>query len=194
MSNAQAFGGREVEGEPPVEVLVSERSGDGRGEVVAVEQALETVASAGTGLDQAAAVGDKSTELADVDGWDPDLGDEVSDEQASEGPDVVFVGLDASGSDEFDLIGIGNDGRGNERVEGIVEGPGVGGGFDDDGIGREEVLVSPVGEAVDADPAKGQDDLHVGVETTDDEIVFVGIDGDVTSDLIGSGIHSKLLS
>jgi hypothetical protein len=110
VSNAQAFGGREVEGEPPVEALVSERSGDGWGEIVAVEQGLEAVASAGTGLDQAAAVGDKSTELADVDGWNPDLRDEVGDEQASEGPDVVFVGLDASGSDEFDLIGIGNDG------------------------------------------------------------------------------------
>jgi hypothetical protein len=110
VSIAHAFGGREVERKPPVEVLVGERSGDGRGEVVAVEQALETVASASTGLDETAAVGDKSAELADVEGRDPDLRDEVGDEQAGEGPDVVFVGLDASGSDEFDLIGIGNDG------------------------------------------------------------------------------------
>ena len=79
-------------------------------------------------------------------------------------------------------------------MDDVVESPGVGSGFDDDGIGREKVLLSPVGKAVDADPAKGQDDLHVGVETTDDEIVFVGIDGDEAGDLIGSGIHSKLLS
>jgi hypothetical protein len=55
-------------------------------------------------------VGDEGAQLADVEGRDPDFRDEVCDEQASERPDIVLVGLDASGSDEFDLIGIGNDG------------------------------------------------------------------------------------
>jgi hypothetical protein len=35
--------------------------------------------------------------------------------------------------------------------------------------------------------------LPVGVETSVNEIVFVGIDGDVADDLIGRGVHSKLL-
>jgi hypothetical protein len=116
------------------------------------------------------------------------LGYQVGDEEAGESPDVELVGLDLGGGDEADLVGVGD-----ERGDDVVEGPGVGGSLDDDGVGGAEVFVGPVGEAVDVDTAEGEGDLHLSVEATDDQVVLVGVDGDEAIDLIGWVNHCTLL-
>ena len=73
--------------------------------------------------------------------------------------------------------------------------PGVDGRFDDDGIGEPEVVLGPLRKATDVDSTQGQDDLHLGIETTHDDVVLVGIDGDVAFDGLRIGsTRSKLLS
>jgi hypothetical protein len=87
---------------------------------------------------------DEGAKLANVNGGYPNLGDQTGDKETSEGPNVVFVGLDPGGGNELDLVGIGDRKLTDEGSDDIAEGPGVGGGLDDDGIGRAQVLPSPV--------------------------------------------------
>ena len=77
----------------------------------------------------------------------------------------MFVGLDMGGSDELDVVGIGHQGLADHGGDDVVQYPGVGGGFDDEGIGGFEVLLCPLWEAVDGDAPQGQDDLQVGKPT-----------------------------
>jgi hypothetical protein len=80
------------------------------------------------------------------------------------------------------VIGVGDHGPTYQRFDDVVQRPGVDRRFDDDGIGELEVLLRPLRETTDIDSMQGQDDLHLGVETAHDDVVLVGIDGDVAFD------------
>jgi len=136
---------------------------------------VKAIPSAGAYLNQAAAVGDESAQLSDVDRRHPDLRNQVGDEETGQRPDVVLVGLDPRCGDELDLVGVGHDGFAYQRRDDVVEGPGVGSGFDDDDIGRLEVFLCSLRETVNVYPLQWQDNLHLCVETAHGDVVLVRV-------------------
>ena len=50
------------------------------------------------------------------------------------------------------------------------------------------MLLCPPRETTDVDSTQGQDNLHLDVETADDDIVLVGIDGDVCPENLQGGL------
>jgi len=64
----------------------------------------------------------------------PHLGHEVGRQQAGQAEGILFVGLDGGGGDPLDLEGVGDDTACHQGGEEIVDGPGIGGGLQDDGV------------------------------------------------------------
>ena len=94
MAEEDFFGGRERKGIPPGQVLVGEWPARGQLQHVAVEQAVKAVAGHGLDPNQAAAVSQKATGFTDVEGGNPNLGDEVGSTELGELDGVLLVGLD----------------------------------------------------------------------------------------------------
>jgi hypothetical protein len=131
LAQAQGLGRREVEAEPPVAVLGGKELAFGWGKIVTVKEAVQAVAGAGADLNQTSPMGNEGAEFANVGGRDPDLRDEVGDEQASQGQGVALVGLDPRCRDELDLVGIGHQRFAHQGGNDVVQVPGVGGSFDE---------------------------------------------------------------
>lgn len=192
LAGAQPFGGRDVEGAPPVAVVCGEEIAVGLVDVLTIEDAVEAVLDGGVLLDQGAAMGQQGAQFADVLRRDPNLWDQVSSEQFGQADGIVLVGLDGSSSDPFDLQGVGDDGAADEGGDDVVEPPGVAGGFEDDGVGWAEVGSGPGGEVVEVDAAGGvEDDLLLSVDGSDDDKMLVQVDADEAGN--GRVVHLYLL-
>jgi hypothetical protein len=126
-------------------------------------------------MNEAAAVGEETAGIADNDGWNPDLGDEVGGEQPGEGHGIDLVGLDPSGGDEFDQTWVGDDDLGDERGYLVVEIPGVGSGLDNQDIGGFEIDSSPLGPGGELDWTGREDGLELGIDAANDDVILVEI-------------------
>jgi len=149
-------------------------------EVVAVREAVKAIDQTGVHLDEAAALGNELTEFADVGGRHPDFGDHVGGQHLGEDEGVAFVSLDAGLGDLLDADGVGDLDLGDPRGKQVVDVPGVGGGLNDDLVGREEVLFGPGGEVLVGDAARAEEGLPLGVDGGDEGVVFVDVQGDKT--------------
>ena len=147
-------------------------------QVVAVRDAVEAVDDLGMHLDEFVALADEAAEVADVLRGDPDFGDEVSGEETGKDEGVFGIGFDACLGNLGDADGVGDLDLSDEGGKEVVDMPGVGGGFDDDLVGRMEVLLCPVRKAVEGNATRFEDNLSVRIHSGDDGIMLVDIEGD----------------
>jgi hypothetical protein len=82
---------------------------------VTEQEALEAIGDHGAVMNEAAAVGEETAGIADNDGGNPHLWDEVGSEEPGERHGIDLVGLDPSGRNELDQTGVGDDDLGDER-------------------------------------------------------------------------------
>jgi hypothetical protein len=146
-------------------------------EVVAVEHAVEPVASAGAHLNQTSAVGHECPQFTHVYGRHPDFGDEVGGKEVGQAQDVVAIGFHTSFRDPLDLRRVGDDDLGHQRLDLVVDIPGVCGGFEDDLVRWEKVGPGPGCPLLDGNASRGEDDFLSGVDTPNDQIMFMEING-----------------
>jgi hypothetical protein len=107
--------------------------------------------------------------------------------ELGQGEGVFFVGLDGRRRDELDVVGVGDRDAGNERLDEVVDEPGVGGGLQDDGVGGFEVLGGPLLEPGEGDAPGREDDLLVGVDGARDQVVLVEVEGYEAVDVLRHG-------
>jgi hypothetical protein len=183
LADAELLGGGNGEGLPPGKV------GEGEGiavwgrEVVTEKEGLKAVGDHGAVMNEATAMREKTAGITDDDGWNPDLGDEIGGKQSCKRHGIDLVGLDPSGGDELNQTGVGNDDLGDERRDLVVEIPGVGGGLDDQDIGRQEITFGPFRPAGKFDPARGEDGFEPRIYAANNDVILVEIDSEET----GSG-------
>ena len=144
MAEEDFFGGGEGQGIPPSQILVGEWPAWGQLEHVTVKQTVKAIAGHGLDPDQAAAMSEQAACFADVNWGDPDLGDETGCAEFGELDGVVLIGLDPGFGDPGELAGVGNLDRCDKGDDTVVEIPCIGGGFDGDDVGREEMIACPV--------------------------------------------------
>jgi hypothetical protein len=169
MAEEDLFGGGEGNGIPPGKVLVRERYARGKLEHVAMKETVKAVACHGLDPDQAAAMCKEAAGFTDVDGWNPHLGDETGGAELGELDGVEFVGLDAGKSDPGEFAGVGDFDPRDEADDAVVEIPGIGGGFDGEDVGGEEMVASPVGPIFEGYLEWFEDDFLEGVDGGDEE-------------------------
>ncbi len=167
---------------PPGEVLFGEKLAFGWDEIEAVDETVQTVLGHGDLLVDTPAMRDQRAQLSDVKRRHPDFGDHIGDEKSEQAFDIELVGLDLGTRDFANFQGIGDDGLSNQRVDKIVDFPGIGSRFDDDSISGCEVLLNPLREARHAHFASAEYPLLLVVHSADHDIVFVNVDGDETLD------------
>jgi hypothetical protein len=118
--------------------------------------------------------------FADMSGGNPDLWDEAGGAEFGELDGVVLVGLDTGFVDPGESAGVGDLDAGDESNDAIVEIPGVGGGFDGDDVGREEMVASPRGPLIEGDFEGFENDLLERIDGGDEEEVFMQINAEKT--------------
>jgi len=146
-------------------------------EIVAVEHAVEPVASAGAHLNQASTVGHECSQFTHFHGRHPDFGDEIGGKEVGQTQDVVAIGFHTGFRDPLDLRRVGDDDPGHQRLNLVVDIPGVRGGFEDDMISWEKVGPGPGCPLLDGNATRVEDDFLSGVNPPNDQIMFVEIDG-----------------
>jgi len=155
LAQTQPFGRRKVEGEPPSAIMGGKRIAARQFKRLAMQNAVEAILDGGALFDEGAPMSQQGAEFADVAGWDPHFGDEISGEEFGEADGIVFVGFDGGVCDPLDLKGVGDDDTLDEGSEEVVEPPGVAGGFEDDDIGGVEMGGCPSRELVEVNGAGG---------------------------------------
>jgi hypothetical protein len=166
------------EGVEPGKAVFVETFTFGMAQVVAVRDAVEAVDDLGMHLDEFVALADEAAEVADVLRGDPDFGDEVSGKEAGKDEGVFGIGFDACLGDLGDADGVGDLDLSDEGGKEVDDMPGVGGGFDDDLVGRVKVLPGPLREAVERNTVGFEDNLGMLIHGGDDGIMLVDIEGD----------------
>jgi hypothetical protein len=159
--------------------------------IVAVEDAVEAVASSGGHLNQLSTMGHESPQLSHMHRRHPNFRDEIGGQEVSQAEHIVSVGFDACFSDPLDLRGMSDDHSLHQGNDLIVDIPGVGGGFEDDGIRGEQVGLGPSRPLLQGDTPRVEYHLLAGVDAADNEIVLVQVESQET--LKGRGIHRTLL-
>jgi hypothetical protein len=170
------FNGRNGDGIPPREVLVGKRFAGWELKHVTVKEALETVAVHGLDPDQATAMGEEAASLADMDRGNPHLRDEAGGTQLGELDGVMLVGLDPGFGDPGELACIGDLDCCDKGDDSVIEIPGIGGGFDGEDIGGDEMIASPVSPIFDGDFERSEENFLEGVDGGDIQEVLVKID------------------
>jgi len=155
LAQTQPFGGGEVKGKPPGAVVGGERIAAWQFDLLAMENAVETILDGGALFDESAPMSQQGAEFADVEGWNPHFRNEISGEEFGEADGIVFVGFDSGVCDPFDLKRVGDHDALDEGREEVVEPPGVAGGFEDDDIGGVEMGGCPSRELVEVNGAGG---------------------------------------
>jgi hypothetical protein len=180
LADAELLGGGNGEGLPPGKVGERERITFGSRKVVTEKEGLKAVGDHGAVMNEATAMREKTAGIADDDGWDPDLRDEIGGKQSCKRHGIDLVGLDPTGGDELNQTGVGNDDLGDEGGDLVVEMPGVGGGLDDQDIGRQEITLGPFRPAGEFDPARGEDGFEPRIYGADNDVILMEIDGEET--------------
>ena len=177
---AQPLAGGEVELSPPFPVVGGEGV-TGRGvDVVAIEGAMELVLEAGLLLDQLVAMGDEGAKFAHRFGGYPDLRDEIGGQEPGRSQGVVGVGLDNSGSDPFDLQGIGDHTATDQGGQQVVDEPGVARRLQHEGILGAQVAFGPLGQVVQRDAPGLEEHLLAGIHSGHDHVILVEVEADET--------------
>ncbi len=73
---------------------------------------------------------------------------------------------------------MGDRDGGDEGGELVMQQPGIGAGFEDDGIRRGQVVPGPAGKGGEAKAAGREDHGLLSIDGPDDEIVPVDVEGD----------------
>jgi hypothetical protein len=137
---------------------------------------VKAVAGHGLDPDEAAAVCQETAGFADVSGGNPNLGDETGGAELGELDGIVLVSFDTRFVDPRELTGVSDFDPGDEVDDTVEEIPGIGGGFDGDDVGREEMIICPVGPFIEGNFEGFEDNFLEGVDGGDIEEVFVKID------------------
>jgi hypothetical protein len=182
MPEEDFFSRRDGKGIPPGEVLVGKWSAWRQLQHMAVKQAVKAVAGHGLETDQAAAMSQKAAGFTDVEGGNPHQGDEAGGAQFGELYGVVLVGFDPGFGDPGELASVGDLYRCDKGDDTVVEIPGIGGGFDGEDIGGDEMIASPGGPFFEGNFERFEDDLLEGVDGGDIEEVFMKIDAEEPDD------------
>jgi hypothetical protein len=139
-------------------------------------------------------MGEEAASFADMDRGNPNLGDEAGGAQFGELDGVVLVGLDPGFGDPGELAGVGNLDRCDKGDDTVIKIPGIGGGFDGEDIGGDEMIASPGGPIFEGDFERFEDNLLEGVDGGDIEEVLVEIDAEEPDDACrGWNRHATLL-
>ncbi len=186
----EALHGRKVL--TPGQVFFLEAFAFGMTEMVTMRDAVHAVDDFGVHADELPPLGDEMPKFTDVDGGHPDFWDEIGGQEMGEDEGVAFVGFGAGLGNLLDADGIGDLDFGDEGSQQIVDVPGVGGGFDDDAVGRDEMVSSPARELVVRDFTRRQDDVAVAAETGGEGVVLVDVESDEARACIGNRIHATL--
>jgi hypothetical protein len=187
LADTELLGGGNGEGLPPGKVGEKEGIAIRSGEIVAEKEGMKAIGDHGAVMNETPAVREETAGIADSDGRNPDLGDEIGGEQPGEGHGINLVGLDPPGGDELDKTGVGDDDLGDERRDLIVEIPGVGGGFNDQEVGREKVGGRPTVPGGELDSSGREDGSELGSYAADNDVILMEIDGEET----GSGWRKR---
>jgi hypothetical protein len=178
MAKKDLFGWGEGNGIPPGKVLVGERTAWWKLEHVAVKETMKAIAGHGLDPDQAAAMSEQATGFPDVDGGNPNLGDETGGAKLGQFDGILLVGLDAGKADPRELAGVGDFDPGDEGNNAVVEIPGIGGGFYGDDVGGEKMIASPGGPILEGDFERFEDDFLERADGGDEEEMLVEIDAE----------------
>jgi hypothetical protein len=97
-------------------------------------------------------------------------------------------GLDARVGDQLDLGRMRHNRAADQSDQQVVDRPGIGRGFDHNGIRALEIGLRPGGPARELEAAGREDNPFVGINASNHEIVFVDVDGDVA----GPGLKRRV--
>jgi hypothetical protein len=115
--------------------------------------------------------------LAYGNGRNPYFRDEVCCQKMCQSEHVVAIGFHARFSDPLYLRWVSDEYAVHQGKDQIVDMPGIGGGFDDDIVGGQEISFGPDGELIQGDAARVEHDLLKAVYSTDNEVMLVKIKG-----------------
>ncbi|MFV2044829.1 MAG: hypothetical protein ACC700_16535, partial [Anaerolineales bacterium] len=117
-------------------------------------------------------MGHESPQLAHLDGWHPDFRDEIGGQEVGQAEHVEPISFHAGFRDPLDLWRMSNYRLSRQGCDLVIDLPGVGGGFQHDGVCGEQVSPGPGGPFLQGDAAGFEHDLLAEVDTTDDQIAF----------------------
>jgi hypothetical protein len=94
----------------------------------------------------------------------------------SQAEDVVPIGLDTGFGDPLDLWGMSDDGSIHQGSHEVIDLPGIGGGFENDGVSGEQVCPSPGWPFLQRYSSWIEDYLLLPVDASDDQIVLMQVE------------------
>jgi len=174
LAHVQLFGSREVQTGPPGAVLGGKRIALRGGQIVALQHTMQAIGGLRAGARQAFAVRHQLAQLAHGLRRHPDLWDEVKRQELGQHLHIALVGLDQRRADQLDVRRVGHHRAGVARGL-VIEGPGVGGRFDDHFVGGQEVGAKPHFQLGPVETTWRQHQLARRVDAADDHVVLVGI-------------------
>lgn len=145
-----------------------------------MNHAVESIARHRAHLDQTSPMRKERAEFAHLQRRHPHFGNQIRGQQSCQMQHVAVVGLDAGTRDHLDETRMGDDGASGVRDDLVEEGPGIGGGFEDDGVGGVELLRVPQRPLAQVQPTRRQDHLLLCIDPAHDDVVLVNVEGEVT--------------
>src|SRR5574337_850901 len=106
---------------------------------------------------------------------------------------ITMVGLDARAGNHFDQSWVRHHTPPNARCDLIVEGPSVGGRFENKGVGGMEMLGTPHRPLAEIEATRGHHDLLLCVDAAGDKIVLVNIEREIALEGLRGVVHRTLL-
>jgi hypothetical protein len=162
----------------------------GWGQVLAVKDTVQAVLDAGLLLDHLSAMRDQRAQVTHVLRRHPDFRDQVSCQELRQAHGILRIGLNSSRGDPLDLERVGHHAASDQRNEQIVQVPSVAGGFQDNGILRSEMGLSPGGEVVQVDAPWFEEHLLSRIYSGNDHEVLVQVNADTAAwGKVGFTIH-----
>jgi hypothetical protein len=128
-------------------------------------------------VNQALAMGDQGTQHPDRFWGHPNFGDHGARQEERERQRVTAIGFDGKRHPGVGLAGFGDNHACDQRAKHINPAPGGGATFQDDMIRQCQMLGRPRSERRRFHTPRRQDDLFVRPNGTDNNVLFVDIQG-----------------
>lgn len=145
-----------------------------------MKQAVQVIASTSSHTHLSTPIGQQGTELAYGDGRNPYFRDEVCRQKMRQSQHVMAIGFHPRFCDPLHLRRMSDDHTVHQGEDWVVDMPGIGGGFDDDIVRRQEIGSNPGRELLQGNAAGVEHDLLKAVYSTDNEVMLLKIKGKKT--------------